>query len=135
MEEVHTKVHTVPTGTLDDYRKSMVQHAYRHYTLPEYKVWASDTCLEFVQQLARINTDKCDKEELIKAMLMTEDICVMLRMLLHKDEEKINEIATSVYCDFAEMLKAHGVHVEGCSSYNIPTKVAPVHSVTTNSLK
>ena len=134
MEELHKTNHTEPHPRqhLDDYRKQMVQHAYKHYTLPEYKIWATDTCLEFAQQLSRINSEKCDKEELIKTMLMTEDICCMLRMLLHNDEQKINDIASEIYCDFAEMLKAHGVRVEGCSSYVMPTKTTG--AIPTNSL-
>lgn len=120
---------------LAEHRKKMVEHAYKHYTLPEYKIWATDTCLEFIQQLSRINSDKCDKEELVKSMLMTEDICCMLRMLLHKDEAMIDNIASDVYCEFAEMLKAHGVQVEGCSSYIVPNRAHPTTNIPTNSLK
>lgn len=122
----------VHTKTIEEHRKNMVHQAYRHYTLPEYKIWAADTCLEFVQQLSRINSEKSDKDELIKTMLMTEDICYMLRMLLHKEEQKINDIAAEIYCDFAEMLKSQGVNVEGCSSYITPSKT--VSGVHTNSL-
>lgn len=113
-------------GHLDAYRKKMVDYAYKHYTLPEFKIWAADTCIELAQQLSRINSDKCDKEELMKTMLMTEDICSMLRMLLHKEETRLQEISSVIYCDFAEMLKAHGVNVEGCSSYIIPSKATAV---------
>lgn len=120
------------TMPLEEHRKKMVEHAYKHYTLPEYKIWASDTCIELAQQISRINSEKCDKEELVKSMLMVEDICCMLRMLLHKDVEMIDHIATEVYCEFAEMLKAHGVTVEGCSSYIAPANPT---SVQANSLK
>lgn len=120
---------------LEVHRKSMVEHAYKHYTLPEFKIWAADTCIELAQQLSRINSEKCDKEELIKAMLMTEDICCMLRMLLHKDTEMVDKIATDIYCEFAEMLKMHGVLAEGCSAYIVPSKPAHNVSVPSNSLK
>jgi hypothetical protein len=138
MEDMyHTEHKSKLTMPLAEHRKKMVEHAYKHYTLPEYKIWATDTCIEFAQQLSRINSEKCDKEELIKAMLMTEDICCMLRMLLHKDEAMIETIATDIYCEFADMLKAHGVAVEGCTSYVAPTKTASIHNpgVATNSLK
>ena len=120
---------------LAEHRKSMVEHAYKHYTLPEFKIWASDTCIELAQQLSRINSEKCDKTELVKAMLMTEDICCMLRMLLHKDTEMIDAIASDVYCEFADMLKAHGIPVEGCSSYVIPKNTTSMNGTPTNSLK
>jgi hypothetical protein len=137
METLHPHEHKKHAHVpLEEHRKKMVEHAYKHYTLPEYKIWAADTCIEFAQQLSRINSDKCDKEELIKTMLMTEDICCMLRMLLHQDTVMIDEIATDIYCEFANMLKAHGVPVEGCSSYSVPSKVpTPTHGVPTNSLK
>ena len=135
MEDLQSNKEYKLQKPLDVHRKSMVEHAYKHYTLPEFKIWASDTCIELAQQLSRINSEKCDKEELIKAMLMTEDICCMLRMLLHKDTEMIDKIATDVYCEFAEMLKAHGVVVQGCSAYIVPGKSVPGNSVTPNSLK
>jgi hypothetical protein len=117
---------------LDEYRKKMVNFAYKHYTLPEFKLWAADTCVELAQQISRINSDKCDKEELMKTMLMTEDICSMLRMLLHKEADKLKEISSAVYCEFAEMLKTHGVAVEGCSSYVVPAKIPPVQANSLN---
>lgn len=127
------KMHKLPPHTsLAEHRKKMVEHAYKHYTLPEYKLWAADTCIEFAQQLSRINSEKCDKEELIKTMLMTEDICEMLRMLLHHDSEMIDNIATEIYCEFAEMLRAHNVQVEGCSSYPSPARSIQVQTSTIN---
>lgn len=127
------KMHKLPAHTsLAEHRKKMVEHAYKHYTLPEYKLWAADTCIEFAQQLSRINSEKCDKEELIKTMLMTEDICEMLRMLLHRDSEMIDNIATEIYCEFAEMLCAHNIQIEGCSSYPSPTRAVQVQTSTIN---
>lgn len=116
---------------LEDHRKEMVNQAYKHYTLPEFKAWASDVCMELAQQIARINTDKFDKEDIIKAMLMVEDTCCILRMLMKKDEGMIDEIASDVYCHFAEMLKVYGVALDSGCSYNKPNKLA----VQTNSLK
>jgi hypothetical protein len=116
---------------LSEHRNEMVQQAYKHYTLPEFKVWASDVCMELAQQIARINTEKFDKEDIIKSMLMVEDTCCILRMLMKKDEGMIDEIATEIYCHFAEMLKAHGVVLESECSYNKPSKL----TVQTNSLK
>ena len=116
---------------LEEHRKEMVHQAYKHYTLPEFKEWASDVCMELAQQIARINTEKFDKEDIIKSMLMVEDTCCILRMLMKKDEEMIESIATDVYCHFAEMLKAHGVVLESECSYNRPNKL----TVQTNSLK
>ena len=124
------KEHHLPKP-LEEHRKDMVKHAYKHYTLPEFKIWASDVCIELAQQLSRIGTEKFDKEDLIKSLLMTEDSCCILRMLLAKDEKLIEEIASEVYCEFADMLRAHGLAVEGDCSYVKPSKV----TVATNSLK
>lgn len=131
MEDTEHKEHMVLPKPLEEHRKDMVKHAYKHYTLPEFKVWASDICIELAQQLARINTDKFDKIEMIKAMLMTEDACCILRMLLSKDEALIDETATEIYCKFSEMLKAHGLALDGQCSYNKPAKI----TVEANSLK
>lgn len=127
----HVEEHMHLPKPLAEHRKDMVKHAYKHYTLPEFKVWASDVCIELAQQLSRINTEKFDKSDLIKALLMVEDSCCILRMLLHKDENTIDSIATEIYCRFADMLKAHGLALDGQCSYNKPAKI----TVSANSLK
>lgn len=131
IEHVHEHKDINLSKPVADYRKEMVKHAYKHYNLHEFKAWAADVCSELVQQLSRISTEKFDKEDLIKSMLMTEDVCSILRMLLAKDDKMIEELATDIYCEFSEMLKAHGLIVEGECSYNKPAKV----TVASNSLK
>lgn len=133
MDNIHE--HHQDHNKLDDYRKHMVEVAYKHYTLPEYKIWAADTCIELAQQLSRINSETCDKEELIKNMLMTEDICCMLRMLLHKDHQRIQEITADTYCEFAERMKSRGIQLPNCLDYGITKTPKHTHNPSTNSLE
>lgn len=92
-------------------REQLVEAAFAHYDFNEFKHWAADKAAELCQQIMRLRTPKCDKEELIRTIFMTEDICCMLRMLLRKDETLIQEVADDIYCNFEKMLKEHNLVV------------------------
>lgn len=87
-------------------RKRAVQQAFDKYTVSEFKCWTVDTLAELIQQVSRLRTARCDKEELIKNALMAEDAVCMLWMLMKSDAELIHKIKDKVYSDFeCEMLK------------------------------
>lgn len=91
--------------TLDERREDARNKAYVRYSLPEYKMWATDKCAELIQQLNRISTKKYDKEELIRTALMVEDaICMLWK--LHKGYGKdIEEAKEDIYSEFEAMSK------------------------------
>lgn len=86
-------------------RDELRRKAYMHYTLAEFKDWAADQASEMSQQLLRLRTARCDKEELIKTALMVEDACAMLWLLLKPDAKLIEDIKEDVYCEFESMIK------------------------------
>lgn len=98
-------------GSCAQRRTQLVERAFEHYDFTEFKQWAADKSAELCQQIIRLRTPKCDKEELIRTIFMTEDICCMLRMLLRKEEPLIQEIAEDIYCNFEKLLQEHRLTV------------------------
>lgn len=92
-------------------RDQLVARAFEHYDFVEFRQWAADKAAELCQQIIRLRTPKCDKEELIRTIFMTEDICCMLRMLLRKEDTLIQEIAEDIYCNFEKLLQEHRLTV------------------------
>lgn len=91
---------------VEDKRKRAIKKAFDKYTVSEFKCWTIDTTAELIQQVSRLRTEKCDKEELVKNALMAEDAICMLWMLLKSDAEMIHKIKDKIYSDFeCEMLK------------------------------
>ena len=91
--------------TIDERRAAARDTAYIKYSLPEFKMWASDKCAELIQQLNRINTKKYDKEELIRTALMVEDAICMLWKLHKGYEAEIEEAKEDIYSEFEAMNK------------------------------
>lgn len=85
-------------------RDVLRRKAYLHYTLAEFKDWAAEQASEMAQQVLRLRTTRCDKEELIKTTLMMEDACAMIWLLLKPDEKMIESIKEDVYCHFEAMI-------------------------------
>ena len=85
-------------------RNELRRKAYMHYTLAEFKDWAAEQASEMAQQILRLRTANCDKEELIKTTLMVEDACAMLWMLLKPDTAMVDKIKEDVYCHFETMI-------------------------------
>ena len=77
-------------------RDVLRRKAYLHYTLAEFKDWAAEQASEMAQQVLRLRTTRCDKEELIKTTLMMEDACAMIWLLLKPDEKMIESIKTFI---------------------------------------
>lgn len=99
---------TEPTDTTCESRRTaLVEKAFTYYEFSDFQHWAADKIAELGQQIIRLRTPKCDKEELIRSIFMAEDICCMLRMLLRKDESTIKEVAEDIYYNFEKMLKEH----------------------------
>lgn len=102
LEEKDIAGHTM----VEDKRKRAIANAFNKYTVSEFKSWTVDTLAELIQQVSRLRTAKCDKEELIKNALMVEDAVCMLWMLLKADAELVHKVKEKVYSDFeCEMLK------------------------------
>ncbi len=85
-------------------RDELRRKAYMHYTLAEFKDWAADQAAEMAQQVLRLRTAGCNKEELIKTTLMVEDACAMLWMLLKPEAKMIEQMKEDVYCHFEAMI-------------------------------
>lgn len=116
-----TKVQNVS----DECRHGLVRTAYDHYSMHEFKTWAADLIMEMGQQVIRISTDKCKKEDLIKNTLMVEDMCCMIHMLAESDKELVEKVKCEVYSDFAEMMRCHGETVPACCTHLMaPVEVA-----------
>ena len=91
--------------TIDERRQDARDKAYVRYSLPEYKMWATDKCAELIQQLNRISTKKYDKEELIRTALMVEDAICMLWKLHKGYEAEIEEAKEDIYSEIEAMNK------------------------------
>jgi hypothetical protein len=96
LEEKDIAGHTM----VESKRKRAIHKAFEKYTVSEFKCWTIDTLGELIQQVTRLRTDRCDKEELIKNALMAEDAVCMLWMLMKSDAELIHQIKDKVYSDF-----------------------------------
>jgi hypothetical protein len=85
---------------VEDKRHKAIKDAFDKYTVSEFKAWAVDTMAELIQQVTRLRTERCDKEELVESALMVEDAVCMLWMLLKSDAEMIHKIKDRVYSEF-----------------------------------
>lgn len=90
---------------INERREAARNKAYIQYSLPEYKMWATDKCAELIQQLNRISTKKYDREELIRTALMVEDAVCMLWKLHKGYEKEIEEAKKDIYSEFEQMSK------------------------------
>lgn len=90
---------------VEDMRKRAVKKAFDKYTVSEFKQWTIDTLGELIQQIVRLRTAKCDKEELIKNALMAEDAMCMLWMLLKADSKLVHSVKNEIYTHFEQMIE------------------------------
>lgn len=91
--------------TVKERRKRLVEEAFNMYSFEEYRLWAVDKMGELIQQMVRMRTKKCDKEELVRNALIVEDAICLLWHLLRSDQDMIAEIKDDLYDDFEKMVK------------------------------
>ena len=101
-------------------RKRLLEAAFNHYSFDCYKLWAIDKEGELIQQMARLRTPRCDKEELIRSALMVEDALCMLWMLLEHDRGLIEEVKEEIYDEFEHMLKEAKCEVRADHGHEMP---------------
>lgn len=86
-------------------RERLIEEAFNLYSFEDYRLWAVDKMGELIQQMVRMRTPKCDKEELIRNALIVEDAICLLWRLMRKDEDMIGEIKEELYEDFDKMVR------------------------------
>lgn len=101
-------------------RKRLIEAAFNHYSFECYKLWAIDKTGELIQQMARLRTPRCDKEELTRTALMVEDAICMLWMLLRHDERMIDDVKEDIYEEFEHMLKEANCEVAADKHHEMP---------------
>lgn len=103
-------------------RKRLLEAAFNHYSFECYKLWAIDKTGELIQQMARLRTPRCDKEELTRTALMVEDAICMLWMLMKHDHNLIEDTKAEIYDEFEHMLKEANCEVKADEHHEMPVQ-------------
>lgn len=108
---------------IENKRKRLLEAAFNHYSFECYKLWAIDKTGELIQQMARLRTPRCDKEELTRTALMVEDaICMLWMLMKHNNGKLIEDTKEEIYAEFEHMLKEAKCEVKADEHHELPVQ-------------